>query len=157
MHSELTLLQAYGPNVSVDILKRLTRLFNDLRTAVDEGQLSYPYSTRELVNLVKHIQSFPDDSLLHILENVFSFDLFHPQLREHLVQTFQKHGIPLGLLENLKFSIAVGKETLLSPPVACDKWVIGNSSKFDAEVRKVLHFNITKMMWFQYTKPFIEY
>ncbi len=61
------------------------------RARVAQGQLSYPYSTRELVNLIRHLQHYPKDSLLQILENVFSFDIFNPQLREHLAQTFHRY------------------------------------------------------------------
>jgi hypothetical protein len=31
--------------------------FTDLRRLVDDGQLAYPYSTRELVNIARHLQA----------------------------------------------------------------------------------------------------
>jgi hypothetical protein len=65
-----------------------------LFATLHQGQLSYPYSTRELVNLIRHLQHYPKDSLLQILENVFSFDIFNPQLREHLAQTFHRYICP---------------------------------------------------------------
>jgi hypothetical protein len=68
--------------------------FETSRARVTQGQLSYPYSTRELVNLIRHLQHYPKDSLLQILENVFSFDIFNPQLREHLAQTFHRYQTP---------------------------------------------------------------
>jgi hypothetical protein len=54
--SEMFLLRKYAPNISEDLLLKLTAAFRDLRKLVDEGLISYPYSTRELVNIVKHMQ-----------------------------------------------------------------------------------------------------
>jgi hypothetical protein len=50
------MLRQYGPSVPDDVLRQLTGLFADLRAMVHEGTLNYPYSTRELVNIVKHMQ-----------------------------------------------------------------------------------------------------
>lgn len=66
------------------------------RALVDAGNLSYPYSLRELVNIVKHMNRFPSDSLVATLENVFHFDLYDSDLKAQLATVFQKHGIPLG-------------------------------------------------------------
>lgn len=54
--SELAMLRQYGPDVPTEVLAQLTGLFADLRGLVHEGTLNYPYSTRELVNIVKHMQ-----------------------------------------------------------------------------------------------------
>jgi len=54
--SEMFLLRKYAPNISEDLLLKLTAAFKELRKLVDEGLISYPYSTRELVNIVKHMQ-----------------------------------------------------------------------------------------------------
>lgn len=54
--SEIFLLRKYAPDISEDLLLKLTAAFGDLRKLVDEGLISYPYSTRELVNIVKHMQ-----------------------------------------------------------------------------------------------------
>jgi hypothetical protein len=35
---------------------RLVKTFAELRSMADEGQIQYPYSTREVVNIVKHLQ-----------------------------------------------------------------------------------------------------
>ena len=72
--SELKLLKSYAPHVDVDILDRLVSLFGDLREMVDQGQLTYPYSLRELVNIARHMEAFPNDSLLSGIDNVFHFD-----------------------------------------------------------------------------------
>ena len=48
------------------------------------GLLSYPYSTRELVNIVRHLEEFPQDSLVHTIENVFAFDNYDSGSREQV-------------------------------------------------------------------------
>ena len=77
--SEITLLRSYAPGVSVDLIQRLSSAFRDLRAQVDLGKISYPFSTRELVNLVRHIARFPGDPIAAVLENVFAFDAFDAQ------------------------------------------------------------------------------
>lgn len=54
--SEIQLLQNYGPDVSLDVINKLVSAFGRLRTLADQGLIAYPYSTRELVNIVKHLQ-----------------------------------------------------------------------------------------------------
>jgi len=74
--SEMDMLRKYGPDVSEELLRKLIAAFNELRNLVEEGQILYPYSTRELVNIVRHLQSYPKDNVGTILQNVFDFDLF---------------------------------------------------------------------------------
>lgn len=57
--SELTMLKEYGPNVPDEQLSQLVAAFDELRDMADNSQLNYPYSTRELVNIVKHLQVSP--------------------------------------------------------------------------------------------------
>lgn len=40
-----------------------------LQPDLEAGKLSYPYSTRELVNLVRHLQQFPEDSLAEVMDS----------------------------------------------------------------------------------------
>lgn len=54
--SEISLLKEYGPGVDDRLIKKLVDVFGDLRTMADEGLVNYPYSTREVVNIVKHLQ-----------------------------------------------------------------------------------------------------
>ena len=51
------------------------------------------YSTRELVNIVRHISAFPEDTMEKVLSNVLSFDSFDDRLLERLRQTFAAHGL----------------------------------------------------------------
>jgi len=50
------MLKQYGPTVSDDTLKKLVSAFAELRQMSDAGAISYPYSTREVVNIVKHLE-----------------------------------------------------------------------------------------------------
>ncbi|CAK4732182.1 unnamed protein product [Aphanomyces euteiches] len=89
--SELALLRAYAPNVSEDVLTRLCSAFSELRVMVEEGSISYPYSTREAVAVAKHLEAFPNDGVSQTLENVLAFDGFDPPLRQRLREVFARH------------------------------------------------------------------
>jgi hypothetical protein len=47
------------------------------------------------LGIVKHLQAFPNDSFENALENVFSFDVYEPQVREHVQNVFQNHGFAI--------------------------------------------------------------
>eukprot|EP00117_Sycon_ciliatum_P049088 scpid7831/ scgid4687/ Uncharacterized protein KIAA0564 homolog len=97
MLSELAMLRQYGPDVPGDILSKLVSAFSELRGLADDGLISYPYSTREVVNIVKHLQKFHEEGLPMVVRNVFDFDRHQPELQEQLISILQKHGIPLGV------------------------------------------------------------
>eukprot|EP01119_Soliformovum_irregulare_P011942 TRINITY_DN3062_c0_g1_i3.p1 TRINITY_DN3062_c0_g1~~TRINITY_DN3062_c0_g1_i3.p1 ORF type:complete len:1359 (+),score=391.60 TRINITY_DN3062_c0_g1_i3:331-4077(+) len=92
--SEVHLLQKYAPDLSVAFLKKLSAAFADLRSLVERGLLAYPYSTRECVNVVKHLRHFPEESVGAALANVFSFDSHDAQVVEEVNKIFHKHGLP---------------------------------------------------------------
>lgn len=54
--SEIKLLKQYGPDVDDRIIMKLVKAFGELRNKSDQGLVSYPYSTREVVNIIKHLQ-----------------------------------------------------------------------------------------------------
>ena len=56
MESEMAMLRQYGPGVPEAILKRLVLAFGELRDMADQGLIAYPYSTREVVNMVRHLE-----------------------------------------------------------------------------------------------------
>ena len=118
--SEMFLLRKYGPDVPEELLLKLTAAFEDLRVLVDEGLLSYPYSTRELVNVVRHMQIYPEEGISRILQNVFDFDQYDADSKEMLIETFQKHGIPVGL--ESEFSIQLGKQIEVNEPILTETW-----------------------------------
>lgn len=56
LENEVSLLKQYGPDVDDKIIHKLVKAFGELRSMADQGLVSYPYSTREVVNIVKHLQ-----------------------------------------------------------------------------------------------------
>ena len=54
--AELAMLKQYGPDVPDAALQKLVAAFGELRSMADQGTISYPSSTREVVNIVKHLQ-----------------------------------------------------------------------------------------------------
>lgn len=56
VENEIQLLKRYGPNVDEQIIFKLVKAFGKLRNMADQGLVSYPYSTREVVNIVKHLE-----------------------------------------------------------------------------------------------------
>uniref|UniRef100_A0A6Q2YP42 von Willebrand factor A domain-containing protein 8 n=1 Tax=Esox lucius TaxID=8010 RepID=A0A6Q2YP42_ESOLU len=94
--AEFAMLKQYGPAVPDATLHRLVAAFGELRAMADQGTITYPYSTREVVNIVKHLQMFPDEGLANVVRNVFDFDSYNKDTREVLIQALHKHGIPIG-------------------------------------------------------------
>ncbi|CAJ1380979.1 unnamed protein product [Effrenium voratum] len=93
--SEVELLRSYGPSVPKETLARLLALFAELRRLVAEGLLAYPYSTRELVRIVRHLDSFPDDPVEEVFADVFEFDWHDDKLRETLMEVLHSCGFKL--------------------------------------------------------------
>ncbi|KAI6205157.1 Von Willebrand factor A domain-containing protein 8 [Aphelenchoides besseyi] len=119
--SEVAMLKNYGPNVKTEVIEQLVGVFDELRTLSDSGQLMYPYSTRELVNIVKHLDRFPDDSIPVVARNVFDFDAFSKDTVETVEQTFRKHGIALGLSEE-GFPVVLAQKFPLKEPKSFGEW-----------------------------------
>ncbi|KAF1748447.1 hypothetical protein GCK72_024914 [Caenorhabditis remanei] len=94
--SEFEMIRKYGPNVNAAVLNQLLTIFNELRDKTDQGVLQYPYSTRELVNIVRHCNEFPNDPLPEVCRNVFDFDSYSEDTIAVIHEVFQKHGVPLG-------------------------------------------------------------
>ncbi|CAO3686219.1 unnamed protein product [Umbelopsis ramanniana] len=120
MASEMYLLKKYGPNVPEDLLEKMSAAFTDLRKLVDEGLISYPYSTRELVNIVRHMQIYPEEGISKTLQNVFDFDQYDQASKDMLIEVFQKHGIPVGL--ESEFSIELGQSIELGDANISQTW-----------------------------------
>jgi hypothetical protein len=43
-----------------------------------------------------NIQKFPNEGLVNVVGNVFDFDLYNKEIQDTLLETLQKHGIPIG-------------------------------------------------------------
>ena len=95
--SEVQLLQQYGPDVPTSILTRVASVFADLRALSDAGEMAYPFSTREAVSLVRHMQAFFQmTACLGAADNVFSFDSAPAACVAQLSGVLRRHGIPAG-------------------------------------------------------------
>ncbi|KAL4221611.1 von Willebrand factor A domain-containing protein 8 [Mactra antiquata] len=119
--SEMAMLHQYGPDVPEAILEKLVLAFGELRDMADQGLISYPYSTREVVNMVKHLQKYPNEGLTSVIKNVFDFDSYNKELQEVLITTMQKHGIPLGANPN---SVQLAQEFPLPKLELTSQWHI---------------------------------
>ncbi|KAL7030964.1 hypothetical protein ACKWTF_006849 [Chironomus riparius] len=98
--SEIKLLQQYGPNVDIKMIKKLVNAFSELRSMADTSKISYPYSTREVVNIVKHLNKYPDENLSELIGNVFDFDRHAPESLEQVTNVLIKHGLDIGTYAN---------------------------------------------------------
>uniref|UniRef100_A0A8C1XYG8 von Willebrand factor A domain containing 8 n=1 Tax=Cyprinus carpio TaxID=7962 RepID=A0A8C1XYG8_CYPCA len=92
--AEFAMLKQYGPDVPDAILQKLVAAFGELRAMADQGTITYPYSTREVVNIVKHLQVI-NEGLASEVRNVFDFDSYNKDMREVLITALHKHGIPI--------------------------------------------------------------
>lgn len=101
LRSEINLLQAYGPDVPVDIINRIAHAFKDLRRAYEDQEMSYPYSAREAVAVVKHVQAYPEDGVAAAVENIIGFEGYNPRIRKQIALIFQSKGIPVPIQPRL--------------------------------------------------------
>ncbi|KAI0089424.1 AAA domain-containing protein [Irpex rosettiformis] len=93
MQSERKLLEQLAPELSEDLILRLVAAFHDLRHAYEAGTLTYPYSLRELINLVRHLQAYPEDPLEVVIRNIFDFDVYRPATITKLAEILDHHGL----------------------------------------------------------------
>ncbi|KZV72548.1 hypothetical protein PENSPDRAFT_674901 [Peniophora sp. CONT] len=93
LDSELRLLAQLAPELGDDTLRRLVGAFQDLRKGYDEGTLTYPYSLRELIAIVRHMRAYANDDLDDALRNVFDFDAFRPDAMDKLADILRHHGL----------------------------------------------------------------
>ena len=54
----------------------------------------------ELINIVRHMQTYADDPLEDTLRNVFDFDVYKPETITKLGQILNHHGYVLMVLAN---------------------------------------------------------
>ncbi|XP_067943521.1 von Willebrand factor A domain-containing protein 8-like [Watersipora subatra] len=126
VEGEVSMLRQYGKDVPEDTLRKLVFAFGELRNLADQGTIAYPYSTREVVNIVKHLQVFPDDGLATVVSNVFDFDQYNTEMKETIISTMHKHGIPLGASVS---NVSLAKEYALPPFSKCSPWNRNKVSK----------------------------
>ncbi|KAG8224295.1 hypothetical protein J437_LFUL005101 [Ladona fulva] len=133
--SEIALLRNYGPNVPEDIIVKLVKAFGELRDLADQGFVSYPYSTREVVNIVRHLEKFPQEPLGNVVRNVFDFDSYSKEAQELVIKTLHKYGIPVGAKPS---NVFLGKELPLPMVKLTGKWMAqhGSGSEMNLELQE---------------------
>ncbi len=92
--SEIILLQNFAPNIERQKLEQLVDVFTELRQLSIDGIISYPYSLRELVSIVKHLNMFPTESLADVVRNVFDLDNYNTDVIDRIRSILHRHGIP---------------------------------------------------------------
>lgn len=95
LDSEIRLLTEYGPDVDPALVRKVAASFAELRHLSDVGDLSYPYSTREAVAVIKHLNQYPDDGIIAALHNILDFDSYEDTVYTTLAKVFQQHDIPV--------------------------------------------------------------
>lgn len=95
LDSELQLVRAYAPNVSHHLLSQLCVAFEKLRELVHKGELHYPFSTREIVNIAKHLNAFPKDPVWASIRNAMDFDSYTPHIQQLVKSQFEESGLVL--------------------------------------------------------------
>lgn len=94
--SQKNILKIYGPDLDDKLIDKVILIWKELREEHERGVLVYPFSIREAVSVVKHLNAFPEDSFEEALNNVISFDIFDTALMKQLGSIFMKHGIRVG-------------------------------------------------------------
>lgn len=93
--SNRRILRSYGPNVNTKQIDEIVHAWEKLRIAHEKGTVVYPFSLREAVGVIKHLNKFPNDGIQEAVENVISFDRFDTSLVKRLNSIFLDHGISL--------------------------------------------------------------
>lgn len=95
LESEVRLLKQAAPSVDEKLIRNLDLAFHDLRDAFDAGLVSYPYSLRELLHIVRHLHHYPDESLTEVLLNTLTFDLHRPDAIAFVYKTLRSRGLDI--------------------------------------------------------------
>ncbi|XP_076766995.1 von Willebrand factor A domain-containing protein c12.2 [Xylocopa sonorina] len=132
--NEIHLLRQYGPNVDNKIIFKLVKAFGELRNMADQGLVSYPYSTREVVNIIKHLEKFPQEPLANVVRNVFDFDRHSEEIFHTLVSVLHKHGIPIGASPT---NVALAKEISLPRNKISATWNFSNNQELRVQEKYI--------------------
>lgn len=93
LESEVRLLLQAAPSVDEGLVRKLDLAFHDLRDAFDAGLVTYPYSLRELLHIVRHMDKYPNESLTDVLLNTLTFDIHRPEAIQLVYQTLKRRGL----------------------------------------------------------------
>ena len=95
LESEMKMLSSYGPDLGEDVIRSIASSFDQLRSLANHGDIAYPYSTREAVSVVRHLQKYPGDGVVAAVHNVLDFDSFDDAQYHMLGEVFKHHGIQM--------------------------------------------------------------
>jgi MoxR-like ATPase len=93
--SQEHVLNSYGSRVAPELISTVVSIWQDLESAHKKGVLAYPFSVREAVSVVRHLNEFPSEGLLESIENVISFDRFDEAVFNQLAAIIAPHGVQL--------------------------------------------------------------
>jgi hypothetical protein len=93
--SQANILNSYGRNLSTKTIQKIISIWQDLSKAHQRGILAYPFSIREAVSVVRHLNEYPSDGLDGAIDNVIAFDRFDGALMKQLNSIFKQHGVQL--------------------------------------------------------------
>ena len=121
------------------MLQRLTTAFSALRHEHELGTLNYPYSAREAVAVVKHVQKYPKDGTLAAIENILQFENLAPAVRAHVASVFQASGIPVPTVAssgNTRPGVKLAP-VLSSPPPSIGTYRTYEDTQIAAEITNI--------------------
>jgi MoxR-like ATPase len=145
VESQLELLRSYAsggdapglpagtPPVPPTLLHRVVLAFEELDVLHQDGTLLYPYSTREMVHIVKHVKHFPEGGVSGAIANVLDFDRSDEHVMQVLVDVFQKHGIPLMSAEAWQGTASTPSASRASPTSWSPKIDLAETSPFEVD------------------------
>ncbi|XP_069388691.1 von Willebrand factor A domain-containing protein 8-like isoform X3 [Paralichthys olivaceus] len=85
------------PKTHDALLQKPVAAIGELRSTVDQGTITYPWSTREVVNIVQRLQKSPGAGVRPTwCETSSTCDSYNKDTREALIEALHKHGIPIG-------------------------------------------------------------
>lgn len=102
IESHKRILMSYGEAVPAPLVDKLVDIWEDLRLAHQRGALTHPFCVRESVNVIKHLNTFPDDGIECAIDNVVSFDRLDRTLSNHLDDIFGQHGVKQSSIGHVK-------------------------------------------------------
>eukprot|EP01065_Artemidia_motanka_P045422 TRINITY_DN667_c0_g1_i1.p1 TRINITY_DN667_c0_g1~~TRINITY_DN667_c0_g1_i1.p1 ORF type:complete len:1933 (+),score=528.40 TRINITY_DN667_c0_g1_i1:53-5800(+) len=151
--SEAHLLNSIAPSVDADVVRRLVGSFAALRKHHQDGKLPYPYSTRELLHIVRHLHADSSSSVADGLSNVLSFDRLDNSAASLLKPVFERFGLPVADIlsgaaesrgdvspweraaELLRIRVQLARRTSLHRAPA-GQWHLGDATTSTARVQK---------------------
>lgn len=133
--------------VDVAISSALADSFAELRRLNDAGAVAYPFSSREAVAAMRHIASFPTDSIAECLENILSFDAHDVHVRIRVAAVFASHGIviarsPLAVSSNAPRRPAVNLSLTETSIAVNQSSALGVDRRREVDMRKLSSWEV---------------